>query len=129
MVTILALIFSILMLVKCVTFLIAPACVMDFINKFYNFIDKLGIYLQCGIAAFAVIMGLLISQLVGFYAMVAAGWFWCAVYGLFLMPTALNLHKKGYLKNIELDPDNKNKLLIACIFAICLSVLTIGLII
>ena len=129
MITILALIFAILILAKCVAFLIIPSYVMDLVEKCYGLIDKLGIYFQCGIAAFAVIIGLLISQLIGFYAMVAAGWFWCAVYGLFLMPTAINLHKKGYLKDIELDSDNKNKLLVACIFAICLSVLTIGLIV
>ena len=119
MITILALIFAILMLAKCIAFLIAPTCVMNFVNKFFDLVDKIGIYSQIGIAAFAIIIGLIVSQLVGFYAMVAAGWFWCAVYGLFIMPTATNLYKKGYLKNMVLDPDNKNKLLAACVFAIC----------
>ena len=129
MTAIFALVFAILMLVKSVCFLVAPSFMMGLINQFFSLSDKIGAYLHYGILAFAVVIGLILSKLVGFFALVAMGWFWCAFYGLFILPVAINLHKRGYLKNFVLDPENKNKFLIGCIFAILLSVLTIGLVI
>ena len=126
MLSILAIILVILLLAKCILFMISPNWMSEFMYKFYNQIDQVGIYVSCGMVCFTIFMGLILSQLMGLNALIAAGWFWGSVYTLSLLPFVLNFHKKGYLKNFELDPTNKSRLFIGCIFIVCFCLLSIG---
>ena len=128
MISLLAILFSLLLLIKTIAFLIFPNQMLNFSNKIYQFITDYALGVQIGIMLLAVIFGALLSMLVGFLPMIAAGWFWGMVYSLFFMPIILSSIKNGSLKDLLFSSDAKNLLLAACVFIICLSILTIGLI-
>lgn len=127
MTSILAILFAILLLIKTIAFLIFPNQMLDLSNKFYEFIAGHALTAQIAIMLLAVVFGALLSMLIGFLPMIAAGWFWGMVYSLFFMPMVLSSIKNGSLRDLLFSPDVKNLFLAACVFIICVSILTVGL--
>lgn len=129
MLKILALIFMLILLIKVISFMVFPDETIDFTEQTYTKIDKYGMIIQGIVIVLAIIVGTLLSMMIGFYTMIAAGWFWSLFYSTFLVPIVLESIKKHQFKASLFSPELKHQLMVSCIFMVCLSVLTIALLI
>ena len=128
MITILALILSILLLLKVITFLIFPDQFLEFTERTYAMFENYGLVIQGILIAATIIVGIGLSYLIGFYELIVAGFFWSLIYSLFLVPFTIDLAKKDALKTTLLSADLKNQILAACVFVICFCILAIALV-
>ena len=129
MLKLLALIFMLIILIKVVSFMVFPDETIDFTEQTYAHIEKYGMILQGAIIALAIIVGALLSMMIGFYTMIVAGWFWSLLYSTFLIPLVLESIKNQRFKASLLSDELKHQLMVSCIFVVCLCVLTIALLI
>ena len=129
MLKLLALIFMLIVLIKVVSFMVFPDETIDFTEQTYAHIEKYGMVLQGAVIALAIIVGALLSMMIGFYTMIVAGWFWSLFYSTFLIPLVLESIKNQRFKASLLSDELKHQLMVSCIFVVCLCVLTIALLI
>ena len=129
MLKLLALIFMLIVLIKVVSFMVFPDETIDFTEQTYAHIEKYGMILQGAVIALAIIVGALLSMMIGFYTMIVAGWFWSLFYSTFLIPLVLESIKNQRFKPSLLSDELKHQLMVSCIFVVCLCVLTIALLI
>lgn len=129
MIHILALILMLILLIKVVAFLVFPDQFLDFTEKTYAMIDQYRMIIQGVIIAATVVVGVLLSLAIGFYTLIVAGWFWALFYSIFLVPVTFEAIKKEHLKTTLFSADLKHELMAACIFTICLCIVTIALLI
>ena len=129
MLKLLALIFMLIVLIKVVSFMVFPDETLDFTEQTYAHIEKYGMILQGAVIALAIIVGALLSMMIGFYTMIVAGWFWSLFYSTFLIPLVLESIKNQRFKASLLSDELKHQLMVSCIFVVCLCVLTIALLI
>ncbi|MAV28874.1 MAG: hypothetical protein CMF43_03635 [Legionellales bacterium] len=129
MLKLLALIFMLIVLIKVVSFMVFPDETIDFTEQTYAHIEKYGMILQGAVIALAIIVGALLSMMIGFYTMIVAGWFWSLFYSTFLIPLVLESIKNQRFKASLLSDELKHQLMVSCIFVVCLCVLTIALLI
>lgn len=127
MVSILALIFVLLLLAKMILLIIFPQQVFSMTEKFMDFVSQYGFLFQGLLMLITIAVGAILAMSIGFFTMIAAGWFWSCVYTIFLIPMTYEAIKKDELKALIFSPTVKNQFLSACVFVICLSILTIGL--
>ena len=126
MINIIALIFALFILMKMAALLLFPNWIFEIADKCYQVMTEYGLMLQAALMIIAIIIGGLLTMMIGFFTMIAAGWFWACTYSIFLLPMVIEAIKKDRLKDMIFSPDVKNLFLAACIYMICLSILTIG---
>lgn len=129
MISILALILMLIILIKVVSFMIFPEETVDFSEQSYTKLEQYGMILQGVLIVLATIVGFGLAMMIGFYTMIAAGWFWVLFYSIFLVPFTLESIKTQHLKSTLFSPNVKHQLMASCIFAVCLCILTIALLI
>ena len=129
MIQILALNLMLILLIKVVAFMVFPDQFLDFTEKTYALIDQYRMIIQGVIIAATVVVGVLLSLAIGFYTLIVAGWFWALFYSIFLVPVTFEAIKKEHLKTSLFSIDLKHQLMAACIFTICLCIVTIALLI
>tara|TARA_B100001989_G_C24477295_1_gene432523 strand:- start:125 stop:514 length:390 start_codon:yes stop_codon:yes gene_type:complete len=127
MVSLLALIFVLLILVKMILFVLFPQEVFTITEKFMDFVSQYGFLFQGALMLITIAIGAILAMTIGFFTMIAAGWFWSCIYTIFLIPMTYEAVKKDELKSLIFSPEVKNQFLSACVFMICLCILTIGL--